>query len=59
MLEIIRKKGLINMKKRRINLIVTEEFHRRLAVYCAKTDQKIQHIIVKVIEDFLNKVEKQ
>jgi hypothetical protein len=47
------------MKKRRINLIVTEHLHRCLSVYCAQTDQKLQHVIVKVIEELLKSFEKQ
>jgi len=43
----------IYQQKRRINLLVKDEVHRELTVYCAKTGQKLQGMLEKLIEQFL------
>jgi ribbon-helix-helix protein len=44
---------------RRLNLYIGDELHKRLRVHCAVEDKDMSEVVRKLIEEYLQKVEKK
>lgn len=44
---------------KRLNLYVGDELHKRLRVHCAVEDKDMSEVVRKLIEEYLQKIEKE